>query len=215
MTNGNARRAMITGAVFAAALGVTSPGSASTQAADFDNMYPTEHTSWVCRDQKFSINAKFCQTDNSTLTVWRQDSISIKQGRQNIAAVLKTEFHEGTDLTVKFVRKPVYAGSKETDVIYQKAKDPKKELPGLQALTWCNDAVNDTRCDQHYVRFHTAWPSKTLVCHETGHAVGLTHGSNASPRVKIDDYRLACMRYPFTAGAYLGAHNVKMINKTY
>ena len=54
------------------------------------------------------------------------------------------------------------------------------------------------------------------VCHESGHAVGLTHGSDAYPEQPDFNVYLGCMRSPVpTAATTLGSVNVKEINATY
>ncbi|SPL88224.1 unnamed protein product [[Actinomadura] parvosata subsp. kistnae] len=213
------------------ALGITGAGSAATALADaqdppsmcfdgpadcspgdFDNMFPTKNTKWKCRDHL----QLYCQTDNSTLTVWHDKKTIKAEGWNRIKAVLKKDFDRTTDLKVKFVKKPVYSGPAETDIIY---KQPKEWPAGVQGLTWCNDAVDAVKCDQHLVLFKGRTPGKILACHETGHAVGLTHGNNADPEVGNQDSRLGCMQTPprpgVPAAETLGGHNRKMINKTY
>ncbi|UBU10360.1 hypothetical protein [Nonomuraea gerenzanensis] len=222
-----ARWAPVVGTLCLVALGITGAGSASTALADaqdppsmcfdspadctpgdFDNMFPTKNTPWKCRDGV----RLYCQTDNSTLTVWHSPTIA-PDGWVRIKAVLKKDFDRTTDLKVKFVKKPVYSGPAETDIIYKK---PKRWPAGIYGLTWCNDAVDEVKCDQHLVLYKSATPGKIYACHETGHAVGLTHGNNAYPRVSNTDSRLGCMRTPPLTGVdTLGGHNRKMINKTY
>ncbi|EFL26574.1 hypothetical protein SSOG_06288 [Streptomyces himastatinicus ATCC 53653] len=54
------------------------------------------------------------------------------------------------------------------------------------------------------------------ICHETGHAVGLSHGAQASPAVGQSDSRLGCMRNTRNADwRDLGSHNTATINATY
>ncbi|MEW9555823.1 hypothetical protein [Nonomuraea sp. NPDC050783] len=186
-------------------------GPDDCQPQDFDNMFRTKNTPWDCHGNK-TLPRRFCQTDNSTLTVWRQKSVA-PSGWTRIKEVLKDDFDARTDLKVKFVRKPVYTGDAETDVIYKK---PEKFPAGVVALTWCDNRVDELKCDQHYVLLKGATPSKELACHETGHAVGLTHGNRAYPAVSNEDSRLGCLRTPPRVGVQtLGGHNRRMINKTY
>ncbi|SPL88239.1 unnamed protein product [[Actinomadura] parvosata subsp. kistnae] len=124
------------------------------------------------------------------------------------------EFDEGTDLKVKFVKKLSTSGDHETDIVYESGDLP-DDVGGARGLVWCDDAISDKKCDQHYARFKSRTPVQTTGCHETGHAVGLTHGAQAEPKVANRHSSLGCMRAPYTDGPYLGGHNVAMINKTY
>lgn len=172
-----------------------------------DSMFKTANYNPDCRDG--TIGDPFCQTDNDFLTVFRQASLG-STGRTNIASALNGEYAP-TDLTVSFVSTPSYSGSAETDIIYQQ----RDNLPGTaDGFAWCNDAVTSTKCDQHYNAFESANPSRALACHETGHAVGLTHGQQASPQLSNGDNSLACMTTPVETSD-LGAHNTNSINATY
>lgn len=171
-----------------------------------DNMVPTRNYIGSCGTG--SPSSGFCQTDNATLTVYRESSLS-STGRTNIAAALNDEYAP-TDLSVSFVSTPSYSGSAETDIIYQQGT-----VSGTaDGIAWCNDAVSSTKCDQHYNRFDSASPSKALACHETGHAVGLTHGADAYPALSQGDNSLGCMTTPVETSD-LGTHNTSMINATY
>lgn len=179
---------------------------APAAAADHvDSMYKTTNFNPNCSGA--TLFGNFCQTDNSALTVYRTPSINA-QGQSNIAAALV--YYNNTNLNVSYPANPTYTGSDETDIIYESRAD----VPGTAlAWTWCDDAVSTTRCDQHYTAFRSSQPSVNNACHETGHAVGLTHGGNAAPQIPDDDSSLGCMRIPSTVP--LGAHNVALINSTY
>lgn len=171
-------------------------------------MYPTGAYDVACHDSAVS-EGFFCQTDNSTLTVFRESSLNT-YGKASIAATLNGSY-AGTDLTVSFSSSAVTSGSAETDIIYQ----GNKPVPsGNIGMTWCNDAVSARRCDQHYARWSTAGPTQSTACHETGHAVGLTHGNRASPALSNGDDRLRCMTRP-SEFSTLGPTNVGNINATY
>ncbi|WP_240134409.1 hypothetical protein [Streptomyces sp. MUM 178J] len=195
------------GAVLAvAAVAFTGIGTAAFSATITDNMYPTKNTSWSCKDG--NLGDGFCKTDNKTLTVYLQGSLS-SAGKKKVKNALNKQY-KPTDLTVTYHKKASYSGSKETDIIYQKGSVPS----GYRGFAWCNDSVGNNKCDQHYVRFAKANPPASTACHETGHAVGLTHGQNASPKLKQNDSRLGCMVTPSSSSS-LGKHNKSMINKTY
>lgn len=118
-----------------------------------------------------------------------------------------------TDLNASEQTPIVYTGTAETDIVFQ-VGDPGT---GLNGITWCNDAVTNVICDQHYVRIVAArvLATSSTPCHETGHAVGLTHGLQASPTVPNENVNLECMRTPGTTVTTLGAHNVAQINGAY
>lgn len=193
--------------VFAAATIAGLVGSASAFAIHVDSMFPTANYSPNCVDG--SIGDTFCQTDNSALTVFRQSSLS-SQGKQNIKTVLDREFAP-TDLSISYPSSPSYSGGAETDIIYQQRDGLSSSTAGI---SWCNDAVDTIRCDQHYAAFPTATPDTTVACHETGHGVGLTHGQQAYPRLSNTDTSLQCMKSP-TNTSDLGTHNTAEIQVTY
>jgi hypothetical protein len=87
---------------------------------------------------------------------------------------------------------------------------------GADGRTWCDNAVDATKCDQHYVNFRSnSVVTAGLACHETGHAVGLLHGQDASPAQSNTEYWLFCMQDPVGPGVGLGAHNAAQINAVY
>lgn len=151
----------------------------------------------------------FCQTDNSSLSVYMQLSLSAT-GKSRIQSRLNNEFSP-TDLGIVYEVSAVYSWGGETDIIYQFRSDIQS---GFAGVTWCDDAFNNDECDQHYVAFDAATPSSAVACHETGRAVGLTHGHVASPTLPNTDSSLGCMTNP-PAYTTLGFHNVSEINDEY
>lgn len=198
----------VLGVVVAALVTFALPASATSSP---DNMYKTANTNWSCHDSTFSSSV-FCQTDNAAFTIYFQNSVtstqkSITKGRLNSQ-------YNPTDLNVSYLASPVYTGPSETDIIYQ------TNATGFSGSTigrtWCDDAVTSVKCDQHYVRFRGTTFNAELACHETGHAVGLTHGREASPKVAQDATVLGCMETPdHGTRSALGSHNVSLINATY
>lgn len=177
-----------------------------------DNLVPNARYRPTCRDSSMSSGSGICQTDDRTVTYHFRPSMSAAD-RSNTSDALLYSFHT-TDLNVTRRDVPVTEGSSETDVIYQK----EAFMPsGADGVTWCNDAVGGHRCDQHYVRFRAGIAvSRGLACHETGHAVGLLHGSNGSPSLNDLASVLKCMGTPVLSTRYgLGSHNASQINGTY
>jgi hypothetical protein len=202
-------RARALGFAGTALLAVLCAGIAASTAGAYDNMYKTANYGPDCHDG--SIYETFCQTDNATLTWFEQSSVT-DTGQTNIRSVLEGPF-EDTVLSISRDGTPSYSGGAETDIIYQQGS---LQSPFI-GYTWCNDAVSDTRCDQHYVRFLHATPSTKLACHESGHAVGLTHGQDAAPRTGNGDDTLHCMQTPIdeVTSATLGDHQKSEITNTY
>jgi hypothetical protein len=186
-------------------------GSA-TPAMAFDNMYKTSNADWNCWDGSQSHGA-FCQTDNASLTVYSQTSLS-SASRSEISKVLAAQYSP-TDLAVSVKTSGVYSGGSETDIIYQRSTTGMSSTQLGQ--TWCDDAVTSTKCDQEYIRYVVQVNLlPELVCHETGHAVGLTHGDDASPKVSNTNSSLGCMETPDSEDRTgLGSHNISEINATY
>ncbi|WP_448317851.1 hypothetical protein [Streptomyces sp. CO7] len=183
----------------------------SAEAAVTDNMYPTSNFAPSCYDGSMS-DGTFCQTDNATLTVYRQGTLT--SGEKSAISSALTGYYGPTDLAVSIKSSGVYSGDSETDIVYQAGSLPATTI----GRAWCNDAVTSRKCDQHYVRFNDNTSSigainKSDTCHESGHAVGLTHGPQAAPKLGLYDNRLGCMSYNDVYG--LGSNNVQNINATY
>ncbi len=146
-----------------------------------------------------------------SLTYFSQSSLN-STSQSTITSVLNNQFNP-TDLNVSNENPPAYTGGSETDTIYQK----NASLPlGVSGATWCDDPIDSTKCDQHYVAFYNDFWAQNITCHESGHAVGLVHGPEASPQLSSTDPSLACMK---TSDNYnsegLGTHNVSQINGQY
>jgi hypothetical protein len=182
-------------------------------AAANDNMYKTSNANWDCWDGTMS-DGLFCQTDNRTLTAFFQDSATgngVKSTVQSRLALL----NDNTVLSVSYPATASYSGSAETDIIYQVSSSG---FSGTTiGITWCNDAVTSTQCDQEYIRFRAAsYVDDELACHETGHAVGLTHGVDAGPSESNTASELGCMETPDSGSrSTFGSHNIDEINNTY
>lgn len=173
----------------------------TAHARHVDNMFPTANYNGCTT----GVFAKYCQTDNDLVNVYTELSIN-NDTVWNVSRVLSLEF-DPTDLNVAWVQTPSYSGSFETDIIYKRAQPP----GGSAGFAYCDDAISATKCDQHYVVFRDASVPDVVICHETGHAVGLTHGQQAAPKLADNDPSLWCMA---GTAPNLG-HNVEWINATY
>lgn len=184
-----------------------------------DNIFPTSYYSGSCRDDPDGGDGYVtCLTDNSTLTYYMDSGGTYELeavDKSNVRATMNNDY-EPTDLSVSYDSSPSFSGSAETDIIYQEGST---NIPSSSdGVTWCNDAVdgNGLRCDQQYVRIrgHGAY-TRGMSCHETGHAVGLLHGSDASPRLSKTDSRLGCLVTPVGENTGLGSNNRDNINGVY
>lgn len=145
------------------------------------------------------------------MTYFSQSSLN-STSRTQVTNTLNNQFNP-TDLNVSLESPAVYTGGSETDIIYQLNSG----LPlGVSGYTWCDDPIDTAKCDQHYVQFYSDFWAQNITCHESGHAVGLVHGSEASPALSSTDPSLACMKTSdnFNSNG-LGTHNVSQINGQY
>ncbi len=192
----------------------------SVSGSHTDSMYPTQTwglgTGQTCSDGGSSVpNGTNCQTDNSTVTYWVDDfapqDIS-STGDSRIWSVMFNDF-DPTDLLVVEEFTPSFSGGSETDIIFQERAS---QVPAsADGVTWCDDAVSSTKCDQHYVIFDNDTPGTDLICHEAGHAVGLQHGDRSYPIKSNGDDDLGCLTTDPIEFSTLGSHNEGQINGTY
>lgn len=175
----------------------------------FDSMFKTPNANWNCSDWGSSPNGSFCQNDNSDVTYCIESSLS--GASTTINSVLSNEFAP-TDLTVTYDSTCDYSGGSETDIVFQYLSS----LPGnADGYAWCDDSNNSTQCDQHYNAFRHTSPWYSLVCHEIGHAIGLTHGPQADPQQADATADLGCMGNAAFYQNFLGSHNASQIDATY
>ena len=195
---------------------VTLGTATAAWADDVDNLVPTVNYGPTCYNQTISSSHVVCQTDNAAITVYMEASVSANM-RSRVRDALDNSYNPINSISITYASSEVTEGSAETDIVYQQGTIPSS---GAVGITWCDDAVDATayKCDQAYIRFinDSFYEHRMLTCHETGHAIGLTHGNRAYPTVSNTDSVLGCMRDPYDADAYtLGANNVRNINSAY
>jgi hypothetical protein len=155
---------------------------------------------------------RICQTDNKTVTMWRESSLSSAQ-KSRVATVISDQYSP-TDLVMNWASSAVYSGGAETDFVYQVGSVGDSTVAGR---AWCDDPIENTiKCDQTYIRVENGSVTKKRLCHESGHGVGLLHGDDAVPELGKKDQRLGCMVTPSDDGPYdLGTNNRQNINSVY
>ena len=188
-------------------------GSAASALA-YDGIYPTNNYHPTCVDG--TMGDTYCLTDNTYVTAYRKSGQFSQGGLDNIAEA-DSRYDTGTVLEFHFTGTDgvQYSGDAETDIIYEV-----HDVPGaLLGITWCDDSItqigDNRRCDQHYVAFPANYPSLNTACHETGHAVGLTHGVDAYPSLSNHDDRLRCMTTGPIEFDTVGADNKEQIKGQY
>lgn len=177
-----------------------------------------------CSDSTQATSTHVCQTDNSDVSWWINDSDidtttspNDTPAETNINVTMKNSY-DGTDLHIYYDTTPKTSGSGETDVVYVSRPNDFKKANQI-GFTWCDDAVTGSNyeCDQQYVNFRNPQTTnRALACHETGHAVGLLHGDDADPLLNPQDSRLNCMVATIDANLrFLDDNNVANINFVY
>lgn len=158
-----------------------------------------------------------CLTDNEIVYYYMDSNGEYElesPDRSAVTGALRNEYSP-TQLVIHYDSSPKFSGSGETDIIYQEGSTNLDS--GTVGVTWCNDAAGtySYECDQQYIRIRgNGAYDLSVACHESGHAVGLTHGRDAYPSLDNEDPRLGCM----IATGYeenLGSNNVANINSVY
>ncbi len=202
-----------------AVVGVATVAGAIDPNADF--IYPNANIGASCSDSDISDGGwNACQTDNSSLSICVEASVSPKMSTAIDAT--RTGSYDVTDLGTVSVEACDYTGSSETDIVFRELSS----LPsGAIGFVFCDDAVSSTRCDQHYAQFDAEdvavsgfnnVDARKLACHEAGHSVGLLHAGLADPPTAADDSDIACMKQGYSnVDALLGAFNRGQIDGEY
>lgn len=192
----------------AGAVAIVIASAATVWAAD--NLVPTQTYNPNC-SAGGENSAVLCKTDSSYWSYYPQSSLE-GADRERVASVLADEYAP-TDLGVAYDATPTYSGTDETDLILSESAVP----GGNEGITWCNDPVSGYVCDQHYVDIEpNFYSSRGLICHEAGHALGLTHGAQAHQPQSQTDPDLGCLRTPIgSTQDNLGSQQVFNINANY
>lgn len=89
-------------------------------------------------------------------------------------------------------------------------------------LYQCDDDLSGWRCDRSIITYddvdiasYTGSQLRRLACHEIGHSLGLTHGSDAKDNYDNGDDELGCLQTPLQDGVYLLNHGTRHINNNY
>lgn len=201
------RRASKTSLVAGIVLGLGGVWTVNAWADHFDNLVP-----YIPPGAQEPASIK--QTDNSNVSYYMDSNgaFELEQEDKQIVNSMLDLRYRPTDLAFSYDSSPTFSGSGETDTIWQEGA----VSGSAEGRTWCDDPVGEFRCDQHYIRIEGGGSyTLSLTCHEMGHAVGLTHGSDAAPSVSDTNSNLHCMKTPTGGTSTLGAHNRNQINAVY
>lgn len=192
-----ATTAALWGAALASILGVSwSIGTAAFAAAPAnDAIMPTANYATTC-GAGISANS-VCQTDNAGVSYYMDSSgeYELESVDRSITSTAAEKWDSATALTVTYDSSPSFSGSAETDVIVQEGAFGYPD--NYHGITWCNDPISSTRCDQHYIRMRGNNAINAFVAmHEFGHAWGLLHpGSWAPARADCDGNAYVMVRW--------------------
>jgi hypothetical protein len=216
------RRWALVATLCAVVVAVTGLRAVADGTAPIDNIVPTGKYNHDCAKGSFDKSAPYgtvCLTDNSDVYYYvesRDNGLDLEARDNDVVVITLHDQYSPSHLAIHRDDTPTFSGSGETDIVYQEGGVP----TNFAGYTICDDPIEGTRkCDQAYIRIEGAGVySLGTVCHETGHAVGLTHGNMAGTTSQTflnTDSRLACMINPAPVNAVLGSNNRTNIDAVY
>lgn len=196
-------------------------GAAAAFAVDFIVATGTNNPpSFACTDQPESgpvSDPGVCRTDDRNW-YWYMDSggeFELEAPDRDEATAAVNAWANNTVMIEHYDSSPVLSGPAETDLIFQEGLAP--AFPVAGGITWCVDKVDGTawECDSHYVRIRgNGVYEKWLAAHESGHALGLTHGPQAVPQKAPDAAIMGIMTQGALPGS-LGAEPKAQVDGEY
>lgn len=156
-----------------------------------------------------------CRADNATHTWFLSNGYSSSFLNAAVSSMNDwgtTDLNTARDTSLSYL---------ETDVHFW----PDNTLTDTNTLanTDCLTAVNWLRCGAYQVRvrpdvYQGGYNlAKAVVCHETGHTIGLLHGNQSNPQVANQNLDLGCMRTQPLDGQmrFIGEHNLWEADRMY
>ncbi len=205
----------------AAATVVTSAPAGANHGVD--SIFPSANYQGGDSDCKEHSVSGVCLADSRWHTVY---AVALGSKMQAATVFTLDLSYDTTDINVIYhsTSQVTYSGSWETDVIYSNSNSLPSNVWGRNRCD--DDSPGGGKCDQFYVLYHAdkfdaEIPNDTtlqraIACQETGHTVGMLHGSNSDPSQADTSAAFRCMRTnPLAAVASMGPHNINQVNGQY
>lgn len=160
-----------------------------------------------------------CRVDGGVTTYYldsKGDNKLERDDRKAVRKALKPYRRLGVDFA--YDSTPTFSGPAETDLIFQEGPIAKDGVVGRAS---CNDYSdkNSAECDQFYILIEGGgnYGDQRVTRHEIGHALGLVHGDEASPKVDVCAHEMGIMKKNRTCtyDDHLGALVRKTIKRKY
>lgn len=162
---------------------------AAAPAAAIDMVSPTGNPNNICAVNPRDAPVRdpgVCRTDNRNWVYYMDSGGTgeLEAEDRQAATAGMSAWGNNTVMNVSYDSTPVFSGNAQTDVVFQEGGFGAPD--SIAAVTWCVSKVDGKPwvCDSQYIRMRGAGTyNKWLVAHESGHALGLTHGTEARPAV--------------------------------